>query len=268
MFRKLLLTGAAGGLGSVLRQRLRADCEVLRLSDISDLGTAQAGEEILYGDLAKADEVDRLVQGCDVVVHFGGISVEAPFKPLMEANMLGMYNLYQAVLHHGVRRVIFASSNHVTGFYRQLETITPNHPARPDSFYGVSKAFGEDLSRFYFDRYGIETACLRIGSSFSEPSNRRMLSTWLSYDDLYRLVRASLSAPVIGHTIVYGVSNNSGGWWDNAGVRHLGYSPKDSADVYREDVYSSTPAPDPKNPASIYQGGDFVIANNPLHKPS
>jgi uronate dehydrogenase len=154
--------------------------------------------------------------------------------------------------------VIFASSNHATGFYRQSETIDASHPPRPDGIYGLSKAFGEDLSRLYFDRYGIETACLRIGSSFPEPKDRRMLATWLSYGDLHRLVTACLTTPVLGHTIIFGMSDNPVTWWDNRLARHIGYQPKDSAETYREAIYARTPQPDLTDPTVQHQGGAFV----------
>ena len=126
--------------------------------------------------------------------------------------------------------------------------------------YGVSKAFGEDLSRLYFDRYGIETACVRIGSSFPEPKDRRMLATWLSFDDLHRLITACLTTPVLGHSIVFGMSNNAVTWWDNSRARHIGYAAKDSSDVFREAVFARTPAPDLNDPVAQYQGGGFVVA--------
>jgi uronate dehydrogenase len=126
--------------------------------------------------------------------------------------------------------------------------------------YGVSKAFGEDLSRMYFDRYGIETACIRIGSAFAEPKDRRMLASWLSFDDLHRLISACLTTPVLGHTIIFGMSDNAVAWWDNASVRHVGYVPQDSSDVFRDAVYARTPEPDLSNPAVQFQGGGFVLA--------
>ena len=256
--RKILLTGAAGGLGQALRQRLKANCEVLRLSDRGSLGEPAADEEIVLADLADAAAVSEMVRGVDAIVHLGGMSVEGPFGPILQANILGVYNLYEAARVHGVKRVVFASSNHVTGFYRQSETITADRPARPDGLYGVSKAFGEDLSRFYFDRYGIETACVRIGSSFPEPKDRRMLATWLSFDDLHRLITACLSTPVLGHTIIFGMSDNAVTWWDNAQARHVGYVPQDSSDVFRDAVYARTAAPDLSDPAAQFQGGAFV----------
>ncbi|MDR7095102.1 NAD-dependent epimerase/dehydratase family protein [Hydrogenophaga laconesensis] len=257
---RLLLTGAAGGLGTALRDRLKGNCTVLRLSDTADLGEAGADEEIVQADLSSAEEVDAMVEGCDAIVHMGGISVEAPFGAILQANILGVYHLYEAARRHGVKRIVFASSNHVTGFYKQSETIHAEHPPRPDGFYGLSKAFGEDLARLYFDRHGIETACVRIGSSFVEPKDRRMLATWLSFDDLHRLIGACLSTPVLGHTIVFGMSDNAVTWWDNSRARHIGYVPRDSSDVFREAVFARTSAPDLNDPAAIYQGGAFVKA--------
>ena len=257
-FHRLLLTGAAGGLGRVLRPRLKAYCEVLRLSDVADLGSAAQGEEVVLARLEDRAALTALLQGVDAVVHLGGVSTEGPFDPILQANIIGVYNLYEAARIQGARRIVFASSNHVTGFYRQDEVISPADPMRPDGFYGVSKAFGENLARFYFDRYGIETACLRIGSSFPEPKDRRMLATWLSYDDLERLVVASLTAPVVGHSVIYGVSDNSTSWWDNAPARHIGYRARDSSEPFRADREAREPVLDPTDPATRYQGGAFV----------
>ena len=254
----LLMTGAAGGLGQAMRARLKATCDVLRLSDIGAMAPAQAGEEVVQADLADAAAVNALVAGCQAIVHFGGVSTEQPWAPILQANIIGAYNLYEAARIHGVKRVIFASSNHVMGFYRQSEVVDAQTPPRPDGLYGLSKAFGEDLSRLYFDRYGIETACVRIGSSFPEPRDRRMLATWMSYDDLHRLITACLTTPVLGHSIIYGTSDNSVSWYDNRLARHIGYRPQDSSDVFREAVYARTPEPDLNDPAVQFQGGGFV----------
>ncbi|HJV62960.1 MAG TPA: NAD(P)-dependent oxidoreductase [Albitalea sp.] len=256
--RRLLLTGAAGGLGRELRRRLKPYCNVLRLSDRLDLGEAAAGEELRIVALEDRAAVRSLLEGVDAVVHLGGYSVEGPFEPILQTNIVGVYNLYEAARVNGVRRVVLASSNHVTGFYRQDEVITPADPVRPDGLYGVSKAFGENLSRYYFDRFGIETACLRIGSSFPAPTDRRMLATWMSYDDLERLVVACLGAPVVGHSVVYGVSDNARLWWDNRSARHLGYVPQDSSEPYRAEIEARQPPIDRDDPAVIYQGGVFV----------
>jgi uronate dehydrogenase len=257
-FKRLLLTGAAGGLGRVLRPRLKAYCDVLRLSDLADLGTAAAGEELSQVPLQDGAAVHGLLEGVDAVVHLGGVSVEAAFDPILQANIVGTYNLYEAARKHGVKRVLFASSNHVTGFYRQDEVIDTNAPPRPDGLYGLSKAFGENLARFYFDRHGIETACLRIGSSFAEPKDRRMLATWMSFDDLERLVMSCLTAPLVGYSVVYGMSNNRTQWWDNTKAKHLGYVPQDSSEPFRAAVEARQAPLDYNDPAVLYQGGAFV----------
>ena len=259
-FRRLLLTGGAGGLGTVLRHRLKPFTRVLRVSDRVDLGAAKPGEELVACELADKAAVHRLVEGVDGVVHFGGISLESPFEPILQSNIVGVFNLYEAVRKHGVKRVVFASSNHVTGFYRQSEKIGVDAPMRPDGLYGVSKCFGENLSRLYFDRYGIETVCLRIGSSFPLVKDRRMLATFLSYDDLVELVRCALFAPVVGHTVIFGASDNSLKWWDNTKAAHLGFMPRDASDTQRERVEATSPLLDPADPAGIFQGGAFVRA--------
>ncbi|MYZ44346.1 NAD-dependent epimerase/dehydratase family protein [Schauerella aestuarii] len=256
---RLLLTGASGNLGRVLRERLRPYADILRLSDINDLGPTAAHEEAIVCDLADADGVDRLVQGVDAIVHLGGVSVERPFDEILPANIQGVYNLYEAARKQGVKRVVFASSNHTIGFYPQGQTIDTDVPLRPDGYYGISKAFGENLSRFYFDRYGIETVCLRIGSSFPEARDRRMLITWLGYDDLTQLVVQSLFVPNVGHTIVYGASANRESWWDNSRAAHLGFDPQESSEQFRAKVESQPPlAAD--DIAGKFQGGAFVKA--------
>jgi uronate dehydrogenase len=257
-FKRLLLTGAAGGLGRVLRPRLQRLCTTLRVSDKADLGAAAAGEEVQPAALEDRAAVQALLAGVDAVVHLGGVSTEQSWEPVLAANVVGVVNLYEAARKHKVRRVVFASSNHVTGFYRQDEVISPRDPVRADGAYGLSKAWGENVSRFYFDRYGIETACLRIGSSFPEPKDRRMLATWLSYDDLERLVTACLTTPVLGHAIVYGMSDNHNVWWDNTSARHIGYRPQDSSERFRAALEAKQPSIDSSDPASLYQGGAFV----------
>lgn len=257
-FRRLLLTGAAGGLGRVLRPRLKACCEVLRVSDIADLGGAAPGEELHPAPLQDKAAVLALLEGVDAVVHLGGVSTEHAFEDVLGPNIAGTYHVYEGARVHRARRIVAASSNHVTGFYTQGQTITPQMPPRPDGYYGLSKAFGENLAQFYFDRWGIETVSLRIGSSFPEPADRRMLATWLSYDDLERLVVAALTAPVVDHTVIYGMSDNRGVWWDNASARHVGYRAQDSSEPFRAAIEARQGAIDPTRPAARFQGGAFV----------
>jgi uronate dehydrogenase len=255
---RVLLTGAAGGLGKVLRERLCPFADVLRLSDIANLAPAQgAFEEVVPCNLADKAAVDALVAGCDAIVHLGGVSVERPFEEVLEANIKGVFHIYEAARRHGVKRVVFASSNHVIGFYRQSEKLDAHAARRPDGYYGLSKSFGEDVAQFYFDRWGIETVSIRIGSSFPEPANRRMMSTWLSYRDLSSLVEKSLFTPDVGHLVVYGVSANRDVWWDNSAAAKLGFVPQDSSEVFRNKVEAQPPVA-ATDPNAIYQGGAFT----------
>lgn len=259
-FNRLLLTGAAGGLGKVLRERLRPYTNILRLSDIGEMAPAAGPhEEVVRCDLADKAAVHQLVEGVDAILHFGGVSVERPFEEILGANICGVFHVYEAARRHGVKRVVFASSNHVIGFYKQDQHLDANSLRRPDGYYGLSKSYGEDMASFYFDRYGIETVSIRIGSSFPEPANRRMMSTWLSYDDLTHLLERCLYAPNVGHTVVYGMSNNRDVWWDNSQAAHLGFKPKDSSEMFRDKV-EAQPMPAADDPARIYQGGAFVAA--------
>ncbi|WP_455926547.1 NAD-dependent epimerase/dehydratase family protein [Pseudomonas putida] len=257
---RLLLTGAAGGLGKELRQRLKPFCRTLRLSDIASIGGVDdKNEEFQLCDLSDKQAVHHLVEGVDAIVHFGGVSVERPFEEILGANICGVFHIYEAARRHGVKRVIFASSNHVIGFHKQTEVLDAHSARRPDSYYGLSKCYGEDMASFYFDRYAIETLTIRIGSSFAEPQNRRMLSTWLSFDDLTQLIARGLYTDGIGHTVVYGASNNTPNWWDNRYAAHLGYQPKDSSEQFRAKV-EAQPMPPADDPAMVYQGGAFVAA--------
>lgn len=260
-FERLLLTGAAGGVGKVIRPRMAEFAKAVRVSDLqASLGAhVSAHEEAIPCDLANKHAVDALVEGCDAIIHLGGVSVERPFEEVLEANIKGVYHLYEAARRHRVKRIIFASSNHVTGFYRQDEKIDAHALKRPDGYYGLSKSFGEDTAQFYFDRYGIETVSIRIGSAFPEAKDRRMMASWLSYDDLHALLRQSLFTPDVGHTIVYGMSDNLKTWWDNRYAGHLGFQPRDSSEQFRATV-DAQPAPAADDPVALLQGGAFTAA--------
>lgn len=258
-FRRLLLTGAAGNLGRQLRAALADWADIVRVSDIAALGEPAPHEETSVVDLADRQAVTHLVEGVDAIVHLGGISIDAPFDDLLEANIRGTYNVYEAARRHGVRRVVFASSNHAIGFHPVTEVLDADAPQRPDSLYGVTKCFGEAISRYYYDRFGIETVCLRIGSSFEEPKNPRMLVTFLSYRDFIELVRCSLFTNRVGHTIAYGASNNPVKWWDNTKAGFLGFNPRDSSVQFAERFQACGPSATRDEPAERFQGGVFVL---------
>ena len=258
MWNKVLLTGAAGRIGSHLRTSLAGRFPLLRVTDRQDLGPARDGEEVLVGDMADADHVARAVEGVDAVLHFAGMSGIRSFDKLLPSNIMAMHHLYNEGRRAGVKRVIFASSSHVTGFYPRNETITPEMPVRPDTMYGVTKVFGEAVARFAFDKFGIETLCIRIGSCFPEPTNARMKTTWLSRDDLVRLALAGLEEKELGFRIVYGASANEATFWQRAGETLPGYQPQDSADSF------TNLSAEPEDPeAARYQGGHFATAPMP-----
>lgn len=259
---RILLTGAAGMLGKVLRENLRGWQDSLRVSDIADLGEARPGEEIVQCDLSDLSAVIDLVAGCDMIIHLGGQSTENTFDRILDANIRGTYNIYEAARKAGVSRILFASSNHVIGFHERETLLDAEAPMRPDSLYGVSKGFGELLTRYYFDKFGIETACVRIGSSFPKPQNRRMLATWLSFDDLTALVKAIHDADRIGHAVVYGVSDNREKWWDNHLSAYIGWAPKDTSEVFEHEAMFRDEVTDPNDPAIRYQGGGFAAAGH------
>lgn len=260
--KRLLITGAAGGLGRLCRARLGHLAETLRLSDVAEMAVAGPGEEVVRCDLADKHAVQDLVQGCDSIVHLGGVSVESTFENILNGNLIGTYNLYEAARKAGVRRVAFASSNHAIGFHARETRVDADAPVRPDSLYGVSKCFGEALARLYHDKFGVESALIRIGSCFAEPRDHRMLATWLSPDDLIRLLERVLRVPRLGCPVIYGVSANDECWWDNSHVGYLGWHPQDNAETYRAALdakLSPLPADDP---AVRYQGGGFAAAGH------
>lgn len=258
MLKKLLITGANGNLGAVCRQRLPHLAQSLRLSARKGLGEAAAHEEIIYCDLGDKDAVEALVEGCDGIVHMGAQATEASWEVIRNANFDGMFNLYEAARKASVRpRIIFASSNHAIGFHPQTERLDARSVTRPDGLYGVSKVFGEALASMYHDKFGIETACIRIGSCFPEPMNHRMLSTWMSYDDFVQLIERIFLVPRLGCPIIYGASANSASWWDNREVAYLGWQPKDNAEQFRAKLDAELGPPSADDPNSILQGGAF-----------
>ncbi|OQP87098.1 NAD-dependent dehydratase [Rhizobium rhizosphaerae] len=255
---RLLITGAAGGIGRIMRQKLASLATIVRLSDISDLGEAAPHEEIMPCDLADSQGMRDLVDGCDGILHLGGMAGEAPSSQIVGINITGCLNLYEAARAHGMPRILLASSQHAMGFYRQDEQLDATMPMRPDGLYGLSKCFSELTAQMYFDKFGQETAIVRIGSCFEAPRDRRMLATWLSYEDFAALVHRVFKVPRLGCTTVWGVSNNDARWWDNRTANFLGWQPKDNAADHRDRIEATQPMPDRTSRASIYQGGPFV----------
>jgi uronate dehydrogenase len=258
---KILVTGAAGDVGTRLRKLLPPIYQDIRWSDIRTPTDLAAGAEFVAADLSKLDEVEKIMQGVDGVVHLGGFSVEGPWETILSANIIGCRNMYEAAYRAGVKRVIFATSNHAVGFYPRSKKIPVDVTVRPDSHYGVSKAFGEAIGAFYADKHGLRVTCIRIGNVGDAPIDARRLSIWLKPEDLVQLIRIGLEHPDIHFEIFYGASDNAAAWWDNSNATRFGYKPVGKAEDYRAQAMAAQAkiAPDPIG--DRFQGGTFCSAD-------
>lgn len=263
--KKIVLTGAAGRIGSVIRAHFDALERPLWLTDIRSCAAVGPRETARVGDLGDIAFVRQLLTGADTVIHMAGIPDDRPLADLIGPNFLALNHLYATALELGVRRVIFASSNHATGMYPSGQKIDTRVAVNPDSDYGASKVWGEALGRMYWEKHGIETICLRIGSFAERPVSVRHLSTWHSYPDFCRLLDASLAAPATGFEIIYGVSANTRAWWDNS-TSSVPYRPLNNAEDYAQEILGSAVPVDPVE--ARFQGGDFAARYfSRSHKP-
>ncbi len=254
---RVLMTGAAGHIGGVLRDKLAGRYDLLRLSDVVDMPSTGPGEEFVKAELSDMADVRTAIEGMDAVVHLGAIPSEDSWEKILPANIVGTYNVFEAAREAGARRIVFASSNHAIGFYRRDHTIDDQVPQRPDTRYGLSKAFGEDIGSLYVDKHGFDVMAMRIGSFQPEPQDARQLSTWLSYGDMARLVTTGLEAPSLGMAIVYGISRNTRSWWDNRRAFELGYDPQDNAEDFADRLLAADPPEPGGRVAHTLQGGIF-----------
>jgi uronate dehydrogenase len=254
-FRRILLTGAAGRIGSVLREGMRDGLEELRLSDRDPVEPVPGTSETFApANLLHLQEVARAVEGIDAIVHLGGHPDEAPFGELVGPNVSGTFNIFESARRAGVPRIVYASSNHVTGFYPPEERLVGDEPVRPDSLYGVTKVFGEAVGRFYADKFDLQVIAVRIGSFEAQPQEQRHLSTWLSHGDAVRLFKACLSPVEISFLTVYGVSANTRSWWrPSAGAKVIGYEPEDNAEDFAAEIDEIDQGP------QVWQGGRFTL---------
>ena len=256
--KKLVLTGAAGRLGSYLREPLTKLADELVSTDIADdIGNLYPGETYIKADLASLDDMMRVMEGAEMVVHMGAYADEGPFEQLLGPNFVGAYNVWEAAFQNGLRRVVYASSIHAVGMYDKNQFIDTEVRHRPDTFYGLAKCFAEDLGSMYWDKRGLESVHMRI-LSCAQVNNARALGSWLSYDDLIQLVTRCIDTPVTGFSIVYGVSNNDRAPVDNSKARFLGYNPKDNAEQFAEEVLANEPPMDPQDPGHMCHGGPFA----------
>jgi len=244
--RRVLITGAAGTIGTVLRPALREHVDELRLSDLGEPDGLVAPETFVAADLTDQAAVQAAVDGVDAVVHLGAVPVERPFEEIAGPNLHGAFHVFEACRRAGVRRVVYASSNHATGMYAPGEPLDGSQPPRPDGLYGASKVWGEALGRLYVDKFGLEVVCLRIGSFQERPRELRELATWLSHADGIRLFEAALTADDVGFAIVYGASANTRRWWPPD--ERVGFVPLDDAEAFAGEL---------EGPDYPYQGGPF-----------
>ncbi|GLL16101.1 NAD-dependent dehydratase [Pseudonocardia halophobica] len=255
--QRVLITGAGGRIGRMLRARMPRPDRELRLLDRVPVDEPGA----ITADVADLDAMIAACEGVDAVVHLGGISGEADWASIRDANIEGTYAVFEAARRTGVRRVVYASSNHAVGFVHQPDDPDLDMPddvgPRPDTYYGVSKVLGEALGSLYHDRHGLDVVCLRIGTCADEPHDLRGLSTWLSPDDCARLVEAALATPSPGFRVVWGVSANTRRVWSPEGGAAIGYVPQDDAEVFAGRIGPGDPAKD--EAGRRYVGGAFTL---------
>ena len=252
---RVLLLGAAGGIGSAIREGLAGRYGLMRLADIAPMTPARQGEETVHADLLEIPSLVAAMVGIDTVVHMAGVPVEPEtnaWAQVLPANIVGVHNLFEAARLADVKRVLFASSHHAAGFHRRDTPTAQTLVPRPDSYYGVSKVFGEAMGRMYADKFGLQVLSLRIGAYRDRPSDPRQLSVWISPRDMVELVRCGIEAPDFGYATVYGVSANTRNFWDNSAASFLGYEPADNAEDWAEEVLAGAPE-DPI--AAPFQGG-------------
>jgi uronate dehydrogenase len=255
---RVLLTGASGGIGTRLRRMLPAHYRQLRLSDLAPPADLRSEEEFVAADLSDLAQVERAVEGVEGIVHLGGQSLEASWEAVLSANIVGTYNLFEAARRKGVKRVVFASSNHVVGFYPRSRRIGTEAMLLPDTRYGVSKACGEAMGALYACKFGLRVLCLRIGNFGDAPLDLRRMSIWLNPEDMVQLIRIGLEHPELHYEIFYGVSGNARGWWDNEAAYRFGYRPSGDSEFMLQSALAGESDRPPDPVGDYVQGGGFA----------
>src|SRR5215468_3577229 len=254
---RILMTGAAGGIGTSLRKLLPPIYPDLLLSDLKAPADLASNEKFKPADLADIAQVEAICEGVDGILHFGGYSVEGPWDPILQSNIIGGYNLFEAARRKRVRRIVFASSNHAVGFYPRARRIGIDHHVRPDSRYGVSKAFGEALGALYAFKHGLRVTCIRIGNFAEAPVDRRRLSIWIKPEDLAQLIRIGLEHPDIRYEVFFGASDNDRAWWDNSQAFRFGYRPQGRSEAFRDGALAADAGLPPDRIGDFFQGGTY-----------
>jgi uronate dehydrogenase len=256
--KTVLITGATGDVGTHLRRELAGKYS-LRISDRRPIKDVSKKEKFIKADISKMSDALKITKGVDAIVHLGGYSVEGPWESILQANIIGCYNMFEAARRNGVKRILFPTSNHAMGYYRRDQKIDHRSYPKPDGRYGVSKVFGEALGSLYADKYGMEVFMMRIGNVNPKPIDKRRLSLWFSPRDLAQLVSIGIDHPGIKFEIVYGISGNKRAWYDNANAARLGYRPQDDSEIYAEQVLAAE-KPSGDLIAETHQGGVFCSA--------
>ena len=259
--QQILLTGASGQVGRMLRPHLRRHFARVVLSDREPIEELADNERFVAADLGDSAALAAACSGSEGIIHLGGYAVEGPWQAIHSANIVGLWNLFEAARAAAVRRVVFASSNHAVGFYRRRDRIGVDEPVRPDSRYGVSKAFGEAVGAFFADKYGLRVMSIRIGNVAERPVDRRRLAIWIHPEDLFQLCRIGLEHPELHHAIVYGESLNERSWWDNRTAWRLGYAPVHCAEDHAEAALAGEAARPPDPIGDLFQGGGFCTTD-------
>jgi uronate dehydrogenase len=254
---KILITGASGRIGQLIRPYLREAYSQVVLSDLREPKELQPNETFVRADLLNPSQLNAALEGVTCVAHFGGYPVEGPWETILQSNILGTMNIMEAARLCGVQRFVLASSNHVFGFYNRSRRLRGDEPQRPDSRYGVSKVCGEALASLYAYKHRLRVLVLRVGKVDVRPDNRRRLSIWLHPEDLMQLLRIGFEHPDLKHEVFFGCSDNDLGWWDNSRAFSFGYRPKHSSRIFEADFQDDKTASAESTVANFYQGGDF-----------
>ncbi len=251
---KILITGAAGRIGQTLTQAFEGRYPLLRLFDRAPIKTSHQNTQSIMGELSDRVALDAAMKDINCVIHLAAIAEERPFEELVEPNIMGAYQLFEAARLAGVSRVIYASSIQAVGFNRLEAGVTQGSPIRPSGFYGVTKAFGEALGRLYADKYGLSVACLRIASFEPEPQDQRQLATWLSPSDCVELFKACIEADPFSFATVYGVSANTRSVVKDKGPAAINFQPGDDAELFLRAIEFD---PELKTATSLFAGGAY-----------
>ncbi len=262
--RRILLTGAAGRVGRLVRPLLQR-MYALRLCDLAPMTATSVDEEILPGDLADPSVASRAVDGVAAVVHLAGLVAPAvSFEDTLDPNYRAVLNLLEACRHGGVRRFVFASSHHLVGLH-PAGPVEAAAPVAPDGFYGLSKAFGEAACALYARRFGLRTLIIRIGNADPEVADGRRERLWVSGRDLVQLIALGLEHADVQCDTVYGTSQCPDPFFANAAAIRLGYLPQDHAAEHRAADFRPFAAMTAADGAG-YVGG--VFASCALPRPS